>query len=194
MSNQIEVILRVATVFEELQIRYLIGGSVASSIQGFSRATADVDIVADLHPEHVAPLYAALKDDFYADDQAMRRAVSLRRMFNLIHSDTFFKVDIYIPQNDEFSRQQLKRARREALLPGEAGGAYIASPEDTVLTKLRWYRRGGGVSERQLTDVLGVLKVQGQRLDLEYLRGWADTLGVLDLLERLVKEAGLRQA
>ena len=191
MSNQIEVLLRVTTLFEEMQIRYLVGGSVASSIQGFSRATADVDIVADLRPEHVAPFYAALKDDFYVDDQAMRRAISLRRAFNLIHSDTFFKVDIYIPHNDEFSRQQLERARRETLLPGEAGSAYVSSPEDTVLTKLRWYRRGGEVSERQLSDVLGVLKVQGKRLDLEYLRVWADSLGVIDLLEQLLKEASL---
>jgi hypothetical protein len=194
MSNQIEAILRVAAVFEELQIHYLVGGSVASSLQGFSRTTADVDIVADLRLENIAPIYAALKDEFYVDDQAMRRAVLLRRMFNLIHSDSFFKVDIYITQNDEFSRRQLERARREALLPGDAGSVYVASPEDTVLTKLRWYRRGGEVSERQLSDVLGVLKVQGERLDLEYLRGWGDSLGVLDLLEQLLKEAGLTQA
>ena len=194
MSNQIEVILRVTALFEQMQIRYLVGGSIASSLQGFSRATADVDIVADLRAEHVAPLYAALKDEFYVDDQAMRRAVSMRSTFNLIHSDIFFKVDVYIPQNDEFGQRQLERARRETLMPGEAGGVYIASPEDTVLTKLRWYRRGGEVSERQLSDVLGVLKVQGERLDLEYLRGWADSLGVLDLLEQLLKEAGPGQA
>ncbi|HWW74082.1 MAG TPA: hypothetical protein VNZ44_01730 [Pyrinomonadaceae bacterium] len=191
MPNQIEVILRVTALFEQMQIRYLVGGSIASSLQGFSRATADVDIVADLRPEHVAPLYAALKDEFYLDDQAMRRAISMRSTFNLIHSDIFFKVDVYIPQNGEFSQRQLERARREALLPGEAGSAYVASPEDTVLSKLRWYRRGGGVSERQLSDVLGVLKVQGERLDLEYMREWADSLGVLDLLEQLLKEAGL---
>ncbi len=191
MMNQIEVLLRVAGVFEEMQIPYLVVGSVASSLQGFARATAGVDIVADLRPEHVAPLFAALKGEFYADDQAMRRALSLRRMFNLIHFDTMFKVDVYPPKDDEFGRLQLKRARREALLPGEGGGAYVAAPEDTVLAKLRWHRRGGGVSERQLSDVLGVLKVQGERLDLAYLREWAGRLGVLDLLEELLAEAGL---
>ena len=191
MPNQIEVLLRVAGVLEEMRIPYLVVGSVASSLQGFSRATADVDIVADLSPEHVALLFDALKDEYYVDDQAMRRAISLRRMFNLIHFDTLIKVDIYIPKDDEFGRQQFQRVRRETLLPGDAGAAYISAPEDTILAKLQWHRRGGEVSERQLTDVLGVLKVQRERLDLAYLREWAERLGVLDLLEGLLAEAGL---
>ena len=191
MMTQIDVLLRVTRVLDEMQIPYLVVGSVASSMHGFSRATADVDIVSDLRPENVAPLFAELKDEYYVDDQAMRRAISLRRMFNLIHLDTMFKVDIYIPKDDEFGRQQFKSARRMTLLPGEAGSAYIAAPEDTVLAKLQWHRRGGEVSERQLTDVLGVLKVQSERLDFEYLRAWAGRLEVLDLLERLLAEAGL---
>lgn len=189
--NQIEVLLRVARLLEEMRIPYFVAGSFASSLQGFSRATADADIVADLRPEHVIPLFEALKDECYVDDEAMRRAVSLRRMFNLLHLDTLFKVDIYIPKEDEFVRQQFRRVRRETLLPGEAGGAYVSSPEDTILAKLQWHRRGGEVSERQLTDALGVLKVQRERLDLAYLREWAERLGVLDLLEGLLAEAGL---
>lgn len=191
MPNQIETLLRVAGLLEEMRIPYFVAGSMASSLQGFSRATADVDIVADLRPEHVAPLFAALKEEFYVDDQAMRHAISLRRVFNLIHLETLFKVDIYIPQDDEFGRQQFQRARREMLLPGEAGAAYLSAPEDTILAKLQWHRRGGAVSERQLADVLGVLKVQRERLDLAYLREWAARLGVLDLLEELLLEAGL---
>lgn len=194
MMTQIDVLLRVAGVLEEMHVLYFVVGSVASSMHGFSRATADVDIVADLQPENVAPLCAALENEYYVDDQAMRRAISLRRMFNLIHLDTMFKVDIYIPKGDEFSRQQFKMARCEALLPGEAGSVYIAAPEDTILAKLLWHRRGGEVSERQLTDVLGVLKVQRERLDLEYMREWAGRLKVSDLLERLLGEAGLGRA
>ena len=190
MRNQVEVILHVAGVLDGMQVPYLVVGSVASSLQGFSRATADVDILSDFRHEHVAPLCAALKDEYYLDDRAMRRAVSLRRMFNLIHFDTTFKVDIYVQQGDEFSRQQLERRRRETLLPGGAGAVYVATPEDTILAKLRRHRLGGGASERQLSDVLGVIKVQRARLDAVYLRGWADRLGVLDLLERLLAEAG----
>jgi len=66
---------------------------------------------------------------------------------------------------------------------------YIKSAEDTVLRKLAWYKLGGGVSERQWTDVLGVLKVQGKRLDTAYMHKWADALGVRDLLDRAQMDA-----
>jgi hypothetical protein len=68
--------------------------------------------------------------------------------------------------------------------------AKFASPEDTVLAKLEWYRLGGEVSERQWRDVLGVLRARGSQLDLEYMRKWAGELHVGDLLERGLQEAG----
>jgi len=67
--------------------------------------------------------------------------------------------------------------------------AYVASAEDIVLAKLEWYRLGGEVSERQWRDVLGVLKVQGDRLDLEYTRRMAAGLIVADLVSRALEEA-----
>ena len=190
MKTQVEVLLHVARALDESQIPYLVVGSVASSLLGFSRATADVDIVADLRAEHVMPLFDALKQDFYVDEQAVRRAVGQRRSFNAIHFDSLFKVDIYVLPADEFSRQQLGRRRREQLLPDSPEAIYIATPEDTILAKLRWHRRGGGAAERQLTDVAGVVKVQGERLDFDYLREWADRLGVRDLLEKILGGAG----
>jgi hypothetical protein len=189
MKTQVEVLLQVARALDEVQIPYVVVGSVASSLLGFSRATADVDIVADLQAAQVLRLFDALKDDFYVDEQAMRRAVGQRRSFNAIHFDSLFKVDVYILPADEFSRRQLDRRRREQLLPDASQAIYLATPEDTILAKLRWHRRGGAASERQLTDAAGVIKVQGERLDFDYLREWADRLGVRDLLDKLLGEA-----
>jgi hypothetical protein len=66
----------------------------------------------------------------------------------------------------------------------------VASPEDTILHKLEWYRVGQEISERQWKDVLGVIRVQDKRLDREYLRKWAAMLGLDDLLTRALSEAG----
>ena len=60
-----------------------------------------------------------------------------------------------------------------------------------MLAKLQWYREGGGVSDRQWTDVLGVLKVQGATLDRAYLEEWARELGLTSLLRRALDDAGL---
>ena len=84
--------------------------------------------------------------------------------------------------------------RRRVLQPVSADGQtklYVASAEDTVLAKLRWYRETGGASDRQWNDVLGVLKVQGPTLDRAYLREWAVELKLTDLLDRALDDAGL---
>ena len=65
----------------------------------------------------------------------------------------------------------------------------MTTAEDIVLHKLEWYRLGGGVSERQWQDVLGVFRVQGATLDRAYLERWASDLGVADLLARAIREA-----
>ena len=67
--------------------------------------------------------------------------------------------------------------------------ASSASPEDLVLQKLNWYREGGGVSDRQWRDVIGVIKTQGSRLDLVYLHLWAGRKGLADLLVRALSES-----
>jgi hypothetical protein len=191
MLSPAEVLLQVARALEDLSIPYVVVGSFASAARGLPRATNDVDFVADIQSAHVPALLAALTNDFYIDEKAVRRAVESRRSFNAIHFDSAFKVDFFIPPATEFSRQQLVRRQLESLTPDAARRVYVATAEDTLLGKLRWFRAGGGVSERQWSDVLGIIKVQGERLDLDYLRGWADRLNVRDLLEQSLGEAGI---
>lgn len=83
-------------------------------------------------------------------------------------------------------------ARSERIeLPEVVGGLNLASAEDTVLQKLRWYDLGHRVSDRQWRDVLEVLEVQGERLDQAYLRHGAEVLDVSELLQRALGEADL---
>jgi hypothetical protein len=153
------------------------------------RSTLDVDIVADMRPEHIQPLVTALSKEFYADDEMMKNAIEHQSSFNLIHYETAFKVDIFIRKSRAFDQMQLERRRVSVIAANPEESVYVTSPEDTVLAKLEWYRLGGEVSDRQWRDILGVLKTRAGELELDYLRKWGGELHVSDLLERALIEA-----
>jgi hypothetical protein len=190
MASPAEAFTRVLEVLDRLEISYLVGGSVASSIHGINRPTMDVEIVADIRAEQADEFASLLQPDFYADADMMRKAITLGRAFNVIHFATSFKIDVFPLRSDPYSRASF--ARREFERSGSFGPepieCAVASPEDTILRKLEWYRAGGETSERQWNDLRGVLKISGARLDLGYMREWAPVLKVDDLLERLLAE------
>jgi hypothetical protein len=167
-SEPIEVTLAVTGVLERLGVEYVVGGSLATSLHGIPRATLDVDIVADLRMAHLDPFVAALSASFYVDPDMVREAIRRRATFNILHLATMFKVDVFVTGSDELLAIELSRKRRVRVLEEPQADLFVASPEDMVLQKLIWYREGGGVSDRQWGDVIGVIKTQGSRLDLVY--------------------------
>jgi hypothetical protein len=188
-----EFLLAVAPVtacFEQLGVDYYVTGSVASSHLGIARATLDVDLVAALQPQHADAVVAALGADYYVDLDAVVEAIRRRAMFNAIHLATMIKVDVYVMAS-RFDRIAMAR-RRDAAFDDDPATTrlMVATAEDVIVNKLLWYRTGGEVSERQWGDVLGVLRVQRARLDLDHIRTWGRELGVDDLVERALREAG----
>ena len=133
----------------------------------------------------------ALGDDFYADAAQITAAAINQTSFNVIHRPTLVKVDVFVVWRTEFGRTQLARRRQRQAGQADTMAVFVTSPEDTVLAKLDWYRQGGGTSDRQWRDVLGVLKVQAEGLDRAYLREWAARLNVTDLFRRALEDAGL---
>src|SRR2546423_15657575 len=189
MENPFTVLSLVAGVLEQQRIAYVLVGSLASSIHGMFRSTADIDIVADVHSEQVIPLLTALQENFYVDEHAVRDAIDRRQRFNAIHFDSVFKVDIFIPKADEFSRKQIERRELRKLAPDVEQMVYVATAEDTILAKLRWYNSGGRISSTQWTDVVGIIGGSSSTLDVDYLRDWAETLSLTELLDRAFREA-----
>jgi len=193
-QGPLELGARVAGLLERLGIPYLIGGSVASSLHGEPRATLDVDIVVHLDRDRVEVLVQALESEFYVDPHSVREAADLGRHFNAIHRQSYLKVDLYARPRSGFFAEEIRRARPLPLGDPPAGFARVATPEDTILQKLRWYRDGNEVSDRQWRDVLGVVKVVGASLDRDHLDRWARELGVEDLLARALDQGGMRPA
>lgn len=189
MENPFTVLSLVASLLEQQRITYVLVGSLASSIHGMDRSTADIDILADVKSEQVIPLLKALQESFYVDEHAVREAIDRRESFNAIHFDSVFKVDIFIPKSDDFSRKQIERRELRKLAPDVEQMVYVATAEDTILAKLRSYNSGGRVSNTQWTDVVGIIGGSSTRLDLDYLHEWAGTLGLADLLDRAFSEA-----
>jgi hypothetical protein len=191
MQNEpIEVTLRVTAVLEKLGIPYVIGGSLASTLHGMIRTTQDSDIITEMRSEHIQLFVSSLQNEFYVDEEMIADAIQRNSSFNLLHRDTMFKVDVFIPSRRPFQQSQLARAQRQAFELEKEMSANFASAEDTILSKLEWYRMGGETSERQWRDVLGILKTRASDLDLEYLKRWARDLNVTDLLDRALTEAG----
>ena len=155
MVPPVSVLSLVTAALEKLGIRYVLVGSFASSIHGLYRATADIDILAEIKGEQVQPLYEALQNAFYVDELAMRNAVAQKRSFNAIHFDSVFKVDVFVAQEDDFSSAQLDRRQLRKLSPDRDESVYVASAEDTILAKLRWYRAGNESSTNQWNGVCG---------------------------------------
>ena len=182
--DPIRITLLVTEVLEKLGVPYVIGGSLASTFHGVVRTTQDSDIVADLERDHISFFVQTLLDEFFIDDQMIVEAIDHQSSFSIIHRESMFKVDIFIPRQRSFDRMRFTRAHREILAREPDALALVSTAEDTLLAKLEWYRMGGEVSERQWRDVLGVIGVQADALDFEYLRRMAKELTVADLLER----------
>jgi hypothetical protein len=188
-ADPLVVVVKVAQIFDDLGIPYVVGGSLASSMYGIPRATQDVDLMAAINLDHVDRLVAAFEPDFYVAAELILDAIRRHESFNVIHLATMFKADIFIAPQDEWSYEEMNRARTEIVAPETPLAVRFSSPEDTILHKLRWYKLGGNTSDRQWTDIIGVLRVQGESLDFSYLERWAFFLNLKDLLERARSEA-----
>lgn len=186
-AEALKAAYEVIGVLEDLGIGYHVGGSFASSLYGVPRQTRDLDLVVELSAGFVPQLVERLEDDFYIDAETIQRAIRTHGSFNLIHLETGFKIDIFVLGEKPFDEMEFRRHRPQKLEEDLDLLVMVKSPEDTVLRKLEWYRLGNEVSDRQWTDVLGIIRSQGDRLDHEYLQHWALVLGVRDLLRRALE-------
>ncbi len=188
--DPIDIVARVAALLDGLGVPYVVGGSVAGARHGVARLTRDADLVVDLRPAQVDGLLRGLQAEYYVSREAVLEALRERRSFTAIHLDSGFKVDFFVTRTGPFDLEEMRRAMRVEVRVGVF--IRFKTAEDIVLRKLLWFREGGETSERQWTDVLGLLATQRGALDDGYLDRWAAEIGVADLLARARAESAPR--
>ena len=184
-----EVVHLVFSTLESLGIPSMLVGSFASSSYGPARYTQDADLIVRLNRNHIDSFVQAFSGKFFVDRGLIEQALLRGSSFNIIHFQTTFKVDFFILQKDRYSEEAFSRRVQRQLDPDTGLTASVQTPEDVVLSKLEWYRRGGEISDSQWRDVINILKAQADRLDTNYLRKWSEELGLSHLLQRAREEA-----
>ena len=184
--SQPQLLRKLLGVLDSAGITYMLSGSIVSSLQGEPRATHDIDVVVEIRPGAVASLLGAFPSpDYYLDEHSVREAMRTRGSFNLLEPATGEKVDFWMLTDEPFDRSRFARRYVEEIAGGKA---WVSRPEDTILQKLKWAQMSGG-SERQFGDALRVYEVQHGAIDLPYMVGWVERLGVSELWGRLKSEA-----
>jgi hypothetical protein len=188
VEDPISLAINISKLLDRCEIPYYVGGSLASSLWGEPRYSENLDLVIVLLPDRVPNLIEALMPQFYISEVAISDAVSGRcSSFNAISLASAEKIDLFVSQADDFSLSKLERRISYELPTGDR--IWVYSPEDIILQKLVWGQ--GDRSEKQWRDVLGVIKVQGSKLDFNYLRQWAEKLNIIEYLDRSLVAAGI---
>lgn len=184
-----ELLTKIAEILGRLKIPYIVTGGVAVSIWGRVRYTADIDVIIEITPQKYKILYQLLDDlraldkDIYLDIDRETAIESLKQQggFNFIHSASGLKVDFFIRKDDRFSELELDRAVIKEL---EGQKVAFVSPEDLILSKLKWYK--ASESTRHLEDTESILKIS--KVDRKYIRNWARRQSTIKILENLLSK------
>jgi hypothetical protein len=169
-----ETLRKVTEALRVSQVEYMLTGSIAASYHGTPRSTQDIDLVVEGTEDQLIHFAQEVsRQGFYVSEEVVSEAVRHRGQFNVIDRQTAWKVDLIVRKDREFSRVEFGRRTQEEAL---GYPLWLATAEDVVLSKLEWAKSTG--SERQIADVLGILRSQGKDLDGSYLERWARDLSV----------------
>ena len=166
---------------ERLGLPYCVTGSVAASVYGEPRLTADVDVVLVLAVKDIDALRTVFPDDDYyvPPDETLRLQLArpLRGMFNLIHHESQYKADIYVAARDPLHAWALANRRRVEL---DDGSIWLAPPEYVIVRKLEYLREGE--QDKHVRDVRFMLAATP--VDLPWIESAVERLGLGPQWER----------
>lgn len=184
--SQLELLRETITLLEKENIDYMLVGSFVSSLYGEPRSTQDIDIIISINRDHINKLIKNFAPPrYYIDEEQIHLAIQYEKMFNLLDTEEGDKIDFYIQKNESYEKEKFNRRKKESFLGMEV---YVLSPEDLILSKLIWSKKSG-YSEKQLNDVLGVLRVQKNSLDFPYIQRKLDELSLTEFRDKIKSAA-----
>lgn len=169
-----DVFRRISTALDQAGIAYMVTGSFASAHYGSPRSTQDIDLVIESTANQLEKFVGALPgNEYYVELDAALRAQQKESLFNVIDLATGWKIDFIVRKSRAFSREEFQRRQQVSF---QDVNLYMATAEDTILSKLEWAKLGQ--SQRQIQDVVAILRVQWDGLEHSYLGKWIDELGL----------------
>ena len=172
----VEVYLSFIQRLEKNSLDYMVVGSIASSAYGDPRLTHDLDIVVKLEHED-AGIFPRIfpESEYYCPPvDVIAQEIKSSRQFNLIHHESGYKMDIILMRKVLHDTEEFKRRQKIPFWKGQT--VYMATPEDVIIKKLEFYRKGG--SEKHLRDIASILR--HTEIDTAYLNKWIATLALQD--------------
>ena len=159
-------------------------GSYSSNYYGRPRSTKDADFVVQVDEKQLMTVAQRLGPAFQLDRQMTFETVTMTVRYIINHPSTAFKIELFLLSDDDHDRERFRRQQKAEF---EGHSVWLPTAEDVVITKLRWSR--AGARAKDAADVAGILAVQQNSLDLDYIRHWLDRHGTRQLFEQLLVAA-----
>jgi hypothetical protein len=164
----IDLLQKTAQKLTDIQVPYMLSGSIAMSFYSVSRNTRDIDVVTYLQVKDVDNLLRVF-EGYYFHRPTIEDEINRKGIFNIISNESGFKIDFIILKSDEYSQIAFSRRQLQRLYDIEL---YVISIEDLIIAKLKWIQQL--YSERQFSDIQNL--ISDQRIDRNYLLFWIDKL------------------
>jgi len=178
--NGEDATLAVVDALEAMEVPYLLVGSFSSNYYGVPRSTEDADFVVHLGETRISVLIDRLGPRFRLNRQMSFETITGTTRWEVEVADIPFKIELFLLSDDLHDQERFRRRRRVHVLGRET---CLPTPEDVIVTKLRWAHQGK--RPKDIDDVRNVLAVQGDRLDWDYLHEWCGRHGTGELLREI---------
>ena len=186
MLKSEEIVKQVLASLNEHGYAFMLVGSYATNLYCVPRGTQDIDLVVEAKFIRAAQDIAKSHPDIHCDPQLGFESVTATKRVLLTADNTDFKVEVFELSQDPHDQSRFKRKLPIELYDEQA---WVATAEDTIVTKLNWAEKTGRGKDRD--DAQNVMAAQHETLDWPYIERWCQEHGTMEKLIELRTQLGV---